>query len=98
MGSACGFLDQKDGIISQLNELSNMELIEQVCIRHDPFDSRSFLSYPRHEYFRRILCTLFGEEIESGQLPHDTVWIGKIIEDICFYNARDYFGWKTLTH
>jgi hypothetical protein len=57
-------------------------------------DSRSFLSYPRHEYFRRILCDLFGDEIENGELPNDMNWTGKVIQDICFYNAQNYFGWK----
>ena len=56
-------------------------------------DSRSFLSYPRHEYFRRLLCNLFGEEIEKGELPNDIGWIGKIVQDICFSNAKNYFGW-----
>jgi len=54
-------------------------------------DSRSFLSYPRHEYFRRILCGLFGEEIEKGELPNDIEWTGKMISDICYYNAKSYF-------
>jgi glucuronate isomerase len=57
-------------------------------------DSRSFLSYPRHEYFRRILCDLFGDEIENGELPNDLNWIGKIIQDICFNNAQHYFNWQ----
>jgi glucuronate isomerase len=56
-------------------------------------DSRSFLSYPRHEYFRRIVCNLFGNEIEEGELPNDIAWTGKIIQDICFNNANEYFGW-----
>ena len=55
-------------------------------------DSRSFLSFPRHEYFRRILCNLFGDEIERGELPADVEWTGKIIQDICFNNANEYFG------
>ena len=54
-------------------------------------DSRSFMSYPRHEYFRRILCNLFGSEIENGELPNDTAQVGKIIEDICYHNAKNYF-------
>ena len=54
-------------------------------------DSRSFLSYPRHEYFRRLLCNLFGDEIEKGELPDDLEWTGKIIRDICFFNAKEYF-------
>jgi len=57
-------------------------------------DSRSFLSYSRHEYFRRILCNLFGAEMENGQLPDDEKWIGQIVSDICYYNAENYFGLK----
>ena len=57
-------------------------------------DSRSFLSYPRHEYFRRILCNLFGEEITNGELPNDLEWIGKIVRDISYYNARQYFNFQ----
>jgi glucuronate isomerase len=55
-------------------------------------DSRSFLSFPRHEYFRRILCELFGEEIEKGELPGDMEWTGKLIRDICYFNARSFFN------
>jgi glucuronate isomerase len=51
------------------------------------------MSYPRHEYFRRILCNIFGEEIENGELPNDLAWTGKVIQDICYYNAKEYFGW-----
>jgi glucuronate isomerase len=54
-------------------------------------DSRSFLSFPRHEYFRRILCNLFGNDVEQGELPNDIEWIGKIVGDISYYNAREYF-------
>ena len=56
-------------------------------------DSRSFMSYPRHEYFRRILCNIFGDEIENGELPDNEAWNGKIIQDICYNNAKNYFGW-----
>ena len=88
-GSAWWFLDQKDGMTKQLNALSNMGLISRFVGMIT--DSRSFLSYPRHEYFRRILCGLFGEEIENGELPHDLEWTGKLIRDICYFNARDFF-------
>jgi len=54
-------------------------------------DSRSFLSYPRHEYFRRLLCNLLAEDIEKGELPDDIEWTGKIVQDICYYNAKNYF-------
>ena len=90
-GSAWWFLDQKDGMTKQINALSNMGLLSRFVGMLT--DSRSFLSYPRHEYFRRILCNLFGEEIERGELPDDIKWTGKIIQDICYNNARDYFGW-----
>ncbi len=91
-GSGWWFLDQKDGIIKQLNALSNMGLVSRFVGMLT--DSRSFLSFPRHEYFRRILCNLFGDEIENGELPNDTKWVGQIIQDICFNNANDYFVWK----
>jgi glucuronate isomerase len=90
-GAAWWFLDQKDGMTKQLNALSNMGLLSRFVGMLT--DSRSFLSYPRHEYFRRILCNLFGEEIENGELPNDVEWTGKIIQDICFNNAKNYFGW-----
>lgn len=93
-GSAWWFLDQKDGMTKQLNALSNMGLLSRFVGMLT--DSRSFLSFPRHEYFRRLLCNLFGEEIENGELPNDLDWTGKIIEDICFQNASRYFGWQDL--
>ena len=79
-------------MMKQLNALSNMGLISRFVGMLT--DSRSFLSFPRHEYFRRILCNLFGEEIEDGELPNDIAWTGKIIQDICYYNAVNYFDWK----
>jgi len=91
-GSAWWFLDQKEGMTKQLNALSNMGLISRFIGMIT--DSRSFLSYPRHEYFRRILCGLFGEEIENGELPNDPDWTGKMIRDICYYNARSFFNWQ----
>jgi glucuronate isomerase len=90
-GSAWWFLDQQDGMARQLNTLSNMGLLSRFVGMIT--DSRSFMSYPRHEYFRRILCNLFGEEIQNGELPDDLVWTGKIIKDICYFNAKNYFGW-----
>jgi len=89
-GSAWWFLDQKDGMTKQINTLSNIGLLSRFVGMLT--DSRSFLSFPRHEYFRRILCNLFGEEIENGELPHDIKWTGKVIEDICYNNAKKYFG------
>lgn len=90
-GSAWWFLDQKDGMIKQMNALSNIGLLSKFVGMIT--DSRSFLSFPRHEYFRRILCNLFGEDIEAGELPDDIEWTGKIIGDICYYNAKKYFTW-----
>lgn len=92
-GSGWWFLDQKDGIERQLNALSNMSLVSRFIGMLT--DSRSFLSYPRHEYFRRIVCNMFGNEIEQGELPNDTAWIGKIIQDISYNNANKYFGWES---
>ena len=89
-GSAWWFLDQKEGMKDQLNTLSSMGLISKMVGMLT--DSRSFLSFPRHEYFRRILCNLLGEDIENGELPHDLNWTGKIIQDIAYYNAKAYFS------
>ena len=94
-GAAWWFLDQKDGMVKQINSLSGMGLLSRFVGMLT--DSRSFLSYPRHEYFRRILCNLFGEEIENGELPADIEWTGKAIQDICFYNAKNYFNWQQLS-
>ncbi len=88
-GSAWWFLDQKDGMTKQLNALSNIGLLSRMVGMLT--DSRSFLSFPRHEYFRRLVCNLFGEDIDNGELPHDLEWTGKIIQDICYYNAKNYF-------
>jgi glucuronate isomerase len=91
-GPAWWFLDQKDGMTKQLNALSNMGLLSRFVGMVT--DSRSFLSYPRHEYFRRILCDLIGTEIEHGELPNDIPWAGKIIQDICYFNVKRYFDWN----
>ena len=88
-GSGWWFLDQKDGMEKQLNALSNMGLLSRFIGMLT--DSRSFLSFPRHEYFRRILCNLLANDIEQGELPNDRAWTGKIIQDICYYNAKHYF-------
>jgi glucuronate isomerase len=89
-GSGWWFLDQKDGMTKQMNALSNMGLLSRLVGMLT--DSRSFLSFPRHEYFRRLLCNLFAEDVENGELPNDIEWLGKIIQDICYYNAKNYFG------
>jgi len=91
-GSGRWFLDQKDGMVKQINALSNMGLLSRFIGMLT--DSRSFLSFPRHEYFRRILCNLFGNDIENGELPANIEWTGKVIQDICFNNAQNYFGFK----
>lgn len=89
-GSAWWFLDQKDGMEKQINTLSNMGLLSRFIGMLT--DSRSFLSFPRHEYFRRILCNLIGKDVENGELPNDINWLGKTVEDICYNNAKRYFN------
>lgn len=89
-GSAWWFLDQKDGMERQINALSNMGLLSRFVGMLT--DSRSFLSYPRHEYFRRILCNLIGRDVENGELPNDLDWLSIQVENICYQNARSYFG------
>ena len=88
-GSGWWFMDQKEGMIDQMNALSNIGLISTFIGMLT--DSRSFLSFPRHEYFRRILCNLFGKDIQNGELPNDMEWIGKLVQDICYNNAKEYF-------
>jgi glucuronate isomerase len=91
-GSAWWFLDQKEGMARQLNAMSNMGLISRFIGMIT--DSRSFLSFPRHEYFRRILCGLFGKEIERGEMPANIEWTGTVLKNICYYNARNFFDWN----
>jgi len=88
-GSGWWFLDQKDGIEKQINTLSNMGLLSRFVGMLT--DSRSFLSYPRHEYFRRVLCNMIGSDVESGLLPNDLDLLGKMVQDISYYNAKNYF-------
>lgn len=88
-GSAWWFLDQKDGMEKQLNALSNMGLLS--CFIGMLTDSRSFMSFPRHEYFRRLLCNLLGKDVHNGELPNDIEWLGGIVQDICYRNAKQYF-------
>ncbi|EHQ27757.1 glucuronate isomerase [Mucilaginibacter paludis] len=90
-GSGWWFLDQKDGMTKQLNTLSNMGLLSRMVGMLT--DSRSFLSFPRHEYFRRIVCNLFGEDVENGELPNDIEWLGQVIQNISYNNAQQYFNW-----
>jgi glucuronate isomerase len=89
-GAAWWFLDQKEGIELQLNALSNLGLLRRFVGMIT--DSRSFLSYSRHEYFRRILCNLIGVDVTNGELPHDMPLLGAMVREICFENARDFLG------
>jgi len=89
-GSAWWFLDQKEGIELQLNALSNTGLLSRFIGMLT--DSRSFLSYPRHEYFRRVLCNLIGRDVENGELPDSEDLLGPMVRDICYANARRYLG------
>ena len=89
-GAAWWFLDQLDGMEKQMNAVSNLGLISTFIGMLT--DSRSFLSFSRHEYFRRLLCNMFGNEMEKGLLPNDEEWIGRIIQDICYHNTKNYFG------
>ena len=88
-GSAWWFLDQKFGMVDQINALSSMGLLSRFVGMIT--DSRSFMSYPRHEYFRRILCNLIGNDVESGELPNDIQWLGQMVQNICYFNAKNYF-------
>jgi glucuronate isomerase len=91
-GGGWWFLDQLEGMTWQLNALSNLGLLRRFVGMLT--DSRSFLSYTRHEYFRRLLCNLLGQDVERGQLPRDMKLLGAMVREICFENARDYFGLK----
>lgn len=95
-GSAWWFLDQKDGMEKQLNTLSNMGLLS--CFIGMLTDSRSFLSFPRHEYFRRLLCNLIGRDVHNGELPNDTKWLGEMVGNICYHNAKNYFAFLEDTN
>ena len=88
-GSAWWFLDQKDGMEKQINTLSNLGLLSRFVGMLT--DSRSFLSFPRHEYFRRILCNLIGRDVQNGELPHDMELLGGLVRDVCYHNAKNFF-------
>jgi glucuronate isomerase len=90
MGSGWWFLDQKEGMEWQLNALSNLGLLSRFVGMVT--DSRSFMSYPRHEYFRRVLCNLIGRDVERGELPNDETLLGPMIRNICFANAKQYLA------
>ena len=93
-GSSWWFLDQIDGMTKQIEALSNMGLLSQFVGMLT--DSRSFLSYPRHEYFRRLLCNIIGRDIGRGLIPDDLKTAGKMVQDICYYNAKRYFKFPTV--
>ena len=90
LGCAWWVNDQFDGMKKQLTMMAEQSLIANFTGMLT--DSRSFLSYPRHEYFRRVLCHTIGEWVEQGRVPEDEAYLGKIVEDICYNNAHDYFG------
>ncbi len=90
IGSGWWFLDQKEAMEWQLNALSNLGLLRRFIGMVT--DSRSFLSFPRHEYFRRVLCNLLGRDMANGELPNDPALIGTMVREICFANARDFLG------
>jgi glucuronate isomerase len=94
-GSAWWFNDQKDGMEAQLSMLANMGLLTRFVGMLT--DSRSFLSFPRHEYFRRILCAMLGSAVDRGELPGDFPLLGRMVQDICFNNAVEYFGMVNAT-
>ena len=87
-GSGWWFLDQKQGITAQIGALSNAGLLSRFIGMVT--DSRSFMSYPRHEYFRRILCDIVGKDVARGELPDDSALLGRLIEDVCYLNAKNY--------
>jgi glucuronate isomerase len=89
-GSAWWFLDQLDGMKKQLEALSTLGVLSQFIGMLT--DSRSFLSYPRHEYFRRLLCNILGDEMEKGLIPNDLMLVGEMVQNISYYNAKKYFG------
>jgi glucuronate isomerase len=89
-GSGWWFLDQREGIEWQINALSSLGLLSRFVGMLT--DSRCFLSYIRHEYFRRILCNLIGNDIEKGLIPREMKFAGKMIENICYFNAKEYFS------
>ena len=89
-GSSWWFLDQKDGMEKQINALSNLGLLSRFVGMLT--DSRSFLSYTRHEYFRRTLCNILGNDVQNGEIPKDMGLLGQMVENICFNNAKNYFN------
>jgi glucuronate isomerase len=89
-GSGWWYLDQLDGMTKHLNTLSNIGLLS--CFIGMLTDSRSFLSFTRHEYFRRLLCKILGEDIENGLIPNDEEMVGAMVQNICYFNAKEYLN------
>jgi glucuronate isomerase len=89
LGAAWWYNDTKTGMLDQMNTLANMGLLSRFVGMLT--DSRSFLSYTRHEYFRRILCNMLSEWVEQGEAPNDMEWLGGIVQNICYKNAKAYF-------
>ena len=89
-GSGWWYLDQKEGMEWQINALSNTGLLSHFVGMLT--DSRSFMSFIRHEYFRRILCEMLGQDIQNGEVPNDLEMVGKMVSNICYANAKNYFG------
>ena len=94
-GSGWWFNDQKDGMLRQMTSLANLGLLSRFVGMLT--DSRSFLSFPRHEYFRRVLADLIGGWVERGEAPRDMALLGQMVRNICWYNAHDYFGIDEVT-
>ena len=88
LGSGWWFLDQKEGMEWQLNTLSNLGLLSRFIGMLT--DSRSFMSFPRHEYFRRILCNLVGKDVDSGEIPNDESMLSSLVENICYRNVKSF--------
>ena len=91
-GTAWWFMDQIDGMERQLTAFANMGLLSHFVGMLT--DSRSFLSFPRHEYFRRILCNMIGMQVDRGEIPHDLDWLGQVVQKICYTNAREFFRFR----
>jgi glucuronate isomerase len=90
LGSGWWFLDQQEGMEWQINALSNLGLLSRFVGMIT--DSRSFLSYSRHEYFRRLLCHILGRDVADGKVPHDVSMLGELVRNVCYHNAKNYFG------
>jgi glucuronate isomerase len=95
LGSGWWFLDQLEGMEWQINTLSNLGLLSRFVGMIT--DSRSFLSYSRHEYFRRLLCNIIGRDVADGKLPHDMDMLGEMVRNVCYHNAKTYFGMEPGT-